>query len=75
MEALQFNVSTPRAGKVLWAIYEPLFWSGLSCLHYGNRACGMTGPTAGRFWQREDRRAFRALRDGLSQSSEGGVCL
>ena len=36
MEALQFNVSTPRAGKVLWAIYEPLFWSGLSCLHYGN---------------------------------------
>ena len=47
MEALQFNVSTPRAGKVLWAIYEPLSWSGLSCLHYGNRACGITGPAAG----------------------------
>ena len=37
MEAHQFNVSMPLTGKVLWAIYEPLFWSGLSCLHYGNR--------------------------------------
>jgi threonine dehydrogenase-like Zn-dependent dehydrogenase len=37
MEALQFDVSVPRyiAGKVLGAVYEPLFWSGLSCLRYG----------------------------------------
>jgi L-iditol 2-dehydrogenase len=37
MEALQFNISVPRyvAGKVLGAVYEPLYWSGLSCLHYG----------------------------------------
>lgn len=40
MKALQFNVSVPRyvAGKVLGAIYEPLYWSGLSCLHYGKVA-------------------------------------
>ena len=37
MEALQFDISVPRyiAGKVLGAVYEPLFWSGLSCLRYG----------------------------------------
>ena len=37
MEALQFDVSVPRyiAGKVLGAVYEPLLWSGLSCLRYG----------------------------------------
>ena len=37
MEALQFNVSILRymTGKALGAIYEPLFRSGLSCLHQG----------------------------------------
>ena len=38
MEAIQFNISVPRyiAGKVLGAVYEPLYWSGLSCLRYGS---------------------------------------
>jgi L-iditol 2-dehydrogenase len=37
MEVLQFDISVPRyiAGKVLGAVYKPLFWSGLSCLRYG----------------------------------------
>ena len=40
MKALQFDVSVPRyvAGKVLGALYRPLYWSGLSCLRYGNVA-------------------------------------
>jgi L-iditol 2-dehydrogenase len=40
MKALQFNVSVPRyvAGKVLGSLYTPLYWSGLSCLRYGDVA-------------------------------------
>lgn len=37
MNAIQFHVTVPRyvAGKVLGAAYRPLYWSGLSCLQYG----------------------------------------
>ena len=40
MKALHFKASVPRyvAGKVLGALYRPLFWSGLSCLRYGDVA-------------------------------------
>jgi L-iditol 2-dehydrogenase len=36
MKALQFDVTVPRyvAGRILGAVYKPLFWSGLSCLRY-----------------------------------------
>ena len=53
MEALQFNVSMPQAGKVLGTIYEPLYWGGLSCLRYGKR-CRAGLPLqrlAHRFWR------------------------
>jgi L-iditol 2-dehydrogenase len=36
MNAIQFDLSVPRyvAGKVLGAVYKPLYWSGLSCVRY-----------------------------------------
>lgn len=38
MEAIFFDTSVPRyvAGRVLGALYKPLYWSGLSCLRYGD---------------------------------------
>jgi threonine dehydrogenase-like Zn-dependent dehydrogenase len=38
MKAIQFDVSVPRylLGKALGTLYEPFFWSGLSCLRYGD---------------------------------------
>jgi threonine dehydrogenase-like Zn-dependent dehydrogenase len=38
MQALYFDASVPRfvAGKVLGALYKPAYWSGLSCLRYGD---------------------------------------
>lgn len=40
MKAIQFDVSVPRylLGKALGALYRPLYWSGLSCLRYGDVA-------------------------------------
>jgi threonine dehydrogenase-like Zn-dependent dehydrogenase len=38
MKAIQFDVTVPRylLGKVFGSVYKPFFWSGLSCLHYGD---------------------------------------
>ena len=38
MKAIQFDVSVPRyvLGKALGSLYEPFFWSGFSCLRYGD---------------------------------------
>jgi len=38
MKAIQFDVSVPRyvLGKALGTLYEPFFWSGFSCLRYGD---------------------------------------
>lgn len=38
MKAIQFEVSVPRylLGKALGTLYRPFFWSGLSCLRYGD---------------------------------------
>ncbi len=38
MKTIQFHVSVPRyvTGKVLGAVHKPLYWSGLSCLRYGD---------------------------------------
>jgi threonine dehydrogenase-like Zn-dependent dehydrogenase len=40
MKAIQFDVSVPRyvLGKALGTLYKPFFWSGLSCLRYGDVA-------------------------------------
>jgi threonine dehydrogenase-like Zn-dependent dehydrogenase len=38
MKAIHFDVSVPRyvIGKALGALYKPFFWSGLSCMRYGD---------------------------------------
>jgi L-iditol 2-dehydrogenase len=38
MKAIYFDISVPRyvAGKALGPFYKPLYWSGLSCLRYGD---------------------------------------
>jgi threonine dehydrogenase-like Zn-dependent dehydrogenase len=38
MKAIQFDATVHRylLGKVFGAVYKPFFWSGLSCLHYGD---------------------------------------
>jgi threonine dehydrogenase-like Zn-dependent dehydrogenase len=38
MKAIYFEISVPRyvVGKALGPIYKPLYWSGLSCLRYGD---------------------------------------
>jgi threonine dehydrogenase-like Zn-dependent dehydrogenase len=40
MKAIQFDATVPRyvLGRVLGTVYKPFFWSGLSCLHYGDAA-------------------------------------
>jgi L-iditol 2-dehydrogenase len=40
MKAIQFDATVPRylLGKVFGTVYKPFFWSGLSCLHYGDAA-------------------------------------
>jgi L-iditol 2-dehydrogenase len=38
VKAIYFDISVPRyvIGKALGALYKPLYWSGLSCLRYGD---------------------------------------
>jgi hypothetical protein len=37
MKAIEFDILLPRfvLGKGLSSVYKPFFWSGLSCLRYG----------------------------------------
>ena len=47
MKALQYSASVPRylLGKVGGNLYKPFFWSGFSCLHYGEvPEPGLPGP-------------------------------
>jgi L-iditol 2-dehydrogenase len=47
MKAIQFKVSVPRylLGKALGTLHSPFYWSGLSCLQYGEVAeLALPGP-------------------------------
>jgi threonine dehydrogenase-like Zn-dependent dehydrogenase len=62
MNAIQFDVSVPRylAGKLLGALHQPFYWSGLSCLRYG-QVPESTLLLTHRFRLDEYRQAFRSL--------------